>query len=168
MPRNWVRTRGLGSHYRQDAINDIRRRLFVQSSPNHSYDSLSTDHHSPPRRTTTPCGPTPPPCGSTQEGPARTTHEHVDQAVAALQSIHGSAFRQDEEFPSAFRDLMSHAPVTFVIETVENNTATNHASEEGIEHNAAEAHERLWSRDINGRLQRGATGGSEEASDSHF
>ena len=63
---------------------------------------------------------------------------------------------------------MSRVPVTSVIETVENNTTTNHASEEGIEHNAAEADERLWSRDINGRLQRGATGGSEEASDSHF
>ena len=92
----------------------------------------------------------------------------MDQAVAALQSIYGSAFHQDEEFLSAFQDLMSHAPVTSVIETVENNTATIHASEEGIEHNAAEADERLWSRDINGRLQRGATGGSEEASDSHF
>ena len=89
------------------------------------------------------------------------------QAVAALQTIYGSAFR-DEEFLGAFCELISHAPVTSVIETVENNTATLHASEEGIEHNAAEADERLWSRDVNGRLQRGATGGSEDASDSHF
>ena len=85
------------------------------------------------------------------------------QAVAALQTIYGSAFR-DEEFLGAFRELMSHAPVTSVIETVDNNTATLHASEAGIEPNAAE----VWSRDVNGRLQRGATGGSEDASDSHL
>ena len=58
---------------------------------------------------------------------------------------------------------MARVPVTSVIETVENN-----ASEEGLVHNAAESDAGLWSRDISGRLQRGATGGSEEASDSHF
>ena len=161
MPRDGVHTRGLDSHYRQEEINDIRRQLFLQSSPNHSYDSLSTDHHSPPRQTTPPRGPTPPPRGPTQEGPARTTQEHVDQAVAALQSIYGPSFR-DEELLHAFRGLMSRVPAS-VIETVENDTTTNHASEEGLEHNAAEADAGLWSRDISG-----ATGGSEEASDSHF
>ena len=154
MPRGGTHTRGLDSHYRQDVINDISHRLFVQSSPNHSYDSLTSDHNSPPRRTTPPRGPTP-------EGPGGPTQDHVHQAVAALQSIYGPSFR-DEEFLQAFQGLMARVPVTSVIETVENN-----ASEEGLVHDAVEADAGLWSRDVSGRLQRGATGGSE-ASDPHF
>ena len=57
---------------------------------------------------------------------------------------------------------MARVPVTSAIETVKTN-----ASEDGLVHNAAEADAGLWSRDVSGRLQRGATGGSE-ASDPHF
>ena len=161
MPRDGVRTRGRDSHYHQEELNNIRRQLFQQSSPNHSYDSLSTDHHSPPRQTTPPRGPPPPPRGPTPEGPGGSTQDHVHQAVAALQSIYGPSFR-DEEFLQAFQGLVARVPVTSVLETVENN-----ASEEGLEHDAVEADAGLWSRDVSGRLQRGATGGSE-ASDPHF
>ena len=142
-------------------ITDISRRLFVQNSPNYSYDSLTSDHHSPPRRTTPPRGPPPPPRGPTPEGPGGSTQDHVHQAVAALQSIYGPSFR-DEEFLQTFQGLMARVPVTSVLETVENN-----ASEEGLEHDPIEADAGLWSRDVSGRLQRGAIGGSE-ASDPHF
>ena len=165
MPRGGTHARGLDSHYRQDVINDISRRLFVQSSPNHSYDSLTSDHHSPPRRTTPPRGPPPPPPpprGPTPEGPGGPTQDHVQQAVAALQSIYGPSF-QDEDLLREFQGLMARVPVASAIETVEND-----ASEDGLEHNAAEADAGLWSRDVSGRLQHGATGGSAEASDSHF
>ena len=52
--------------------------------------------------------------------------------------------------------------VASAIQTVEHD-----ASEDGLEHKAAEANAGLLSRDVSNRLQCGATGGSE-ASDPHF
>ena len=81
----------------------------------------------------------------------------MQQALDALQNIYGPNFRV-EDIIQGFQGLRARPQSPSAIHTVEPEAAEAelHLADEG-----------LWNRDVSGRLQRGATGGSE-GSDQHF